>query len=203
MSSLGRMCLSGVGGPVATADGVAWLEKAASTNTPQRLMATYRASEALATLEVIYERGLHGVPADPEPASVLKTRLMEIRDAIDAELGDDEWSVATTRDKGSTKRPFRYANANEAKATLRAHMETYRRRTYGEMVALLKKPEVTRLRTPGGSEYEVKVDVHWEDQPGGSIWVTGSINDYGWCAGQDIHEIFVLAPDGTIVGDSG
>jgi hypothetical protein len=40
-------------------------------------------------------------------------------------------------------------------------------------------------------------------QPLGDVFVYGTIDDHGWRACQDVHEIFSKAPDGRIVGDSG
>ena len=61
----------------------------------------------------------------------------------------------------------------------------------------------SRLRSPAGSEYDVVVEVRWDDQPLGDVFVYGTINDHGWRASGDINEIFTKDPNGRIVGDSG
>jgi len=121
---------------------------------------------------------------------------------VAVELGRDA-RISTTPGKPRTRRPFRYSNPDEAKAVLRAFMEPFRRRPYSELVELVNKHQVERASGPTGAEYEIKMYSYWDDQPRGNVNVTGAINDLGWCACQDIYEIFEISPDGEIVGDSG
>lgn len=200
-SMLGSMLLQGEGGPVSTDEGLAWLERAAAHDHADGLMAAYRASEALGTLVRVFTRGIPGVAADPEKAAAFKARLDDYRKRSDEERGDEEWSVSTTSGVPRIKRPFRYANPDEAKAVLRSFMEPFRRRPYSELVELVNKHQVGRARGPTGGEYEVKMYSYWDDQPGGNVNITGAINDLGWRACQDIYEIFEMSPDGEIVGD--
>ncbi len=201
-SMLGSMLLRGQGGSVSSDDGIAWLERAAANDRSPQLMAAYRASEALQTLARVFERGIPGVPANPEKAAAFKKRRDEYRKTREEQRGDEEWSVSTTPGQPRTKRPFRYSNAAEAKAVLRTFMEPYRRSTHTDLAQLVSKRKAVQLRGPTGSEYEIKVDAHWDDQPGADVSVCGTINDHGWCACQDIYELFSMSPEGTIVGDS-
>jgi hypothetical protein len=201
-SMLGSMMLRGEGGPVLTAEGLGWLERAAANDRSPRLMDAFHASGALQTLARVFQRGIPGIPADPEKADAFKKRVDEYRQRREEELGDEEWSVSTTPGAPRTKRSFRYANPEEAKAVLRQFMEPYRKRSHAELVALVNKDRVERAHGPTGSEYEIKLYAHWSDQPGGDVSVCGAINDYGWCAAQDIYELFDMSPEGTIVGDS-
>jgi hypothetical protein len=64
------------------------------------------------------------------------------------------------------------------------------------------KQLVTRLCGPSGAEYDVVVEVRWDDQPLDDVCVSATINDRGWQAAQDIYEIFSMSRDNQIVGDS-
>ena len=67
----------------------------------------------------------------------------------------------------------------EARALLQNHLQDYRQRAYGELVALLGQPQVAELRGVSGVKYQVEVEVHWDHRPGGAIRVLGSIDDGG------------------------
>jgi hypothetical protein len=43
--------------------------------------------------------------------------------------------------------------------------------------------------------------VDWDGKPGEDIRVTASIDDGGWSAYKPMHEDFIMAPDGTFVGE--
>ena len=81
-------------------------------------------------------------------------------------------------------------------------MAMYRQQTHKDLARLVNKRMASRLQSPAGSEYDAMVEVRWDDQPLGDVFVCGTINDHGWRACQDVHEIFSKGPDGRIVGDS-
>jgi hypothetical protein len=87
----------------------------------------------------------------------------------------------------------------EATLLLRDHLDGYRRRSYGDLVTLLGKPQVAELHGASGKTYQVEVEVYWDQQPGGAIRVLGAIDDGGWRAFKPLSEDFILAPDGTFV----
>src|SRR5207249_2317983 len=60
---------------------------------------------------------------------------------------------------------------SEARALLRIHLDAYRHRKYEELVMLLGKPEVIQLQGASGATYQVEVEVHWDDRPGGAVRV--------------------------------
>ena len=89
----------------------------------------------------------------------------------------------------------------ESVAVLRDHLCAYRRRKYAELRALLEEPQVAEVRGPSGATYQLEVVVHWDDRPGGSLRVLGSVDDGGLRALKPLGEVFILAPDGTFVGE--
>ena len=92
-------------------------------------------------------------------------------------------------------------NEAEARTVLHGHLEAYRTRTYAELRALLGKPQVTELRGPSGATYQMEIEVHWDHRPGGTLRVIGSADDGGWRALRPVTDDFILAPDGTFVGE--
>ena len=93
-------------------------------------------------------------------------------------------------------------DTKEAGALLQSHLQVYRQLPYAELVALLGQPQVAELRGASGVTYQVEVEVHWDHRPGGAIRVLGSIDDGGWRALKPICDDFILASDGTFVGES-
>jgi len=89
----------------------------------------------------------------------------------------------------------------EARAVLQEHLQTYRQRPYGELVALLGKPQVAEVRGASGATYQIEVEVHWDHRPGGALRVLGCVDDGGWRALKPLSGDFILAPDGTFVGE--
>ena len=90
---------------------------------------------------------------------------------------------------------------NEARTLLRIHLDAYHHRKYEELVMLLGKPEVIQLQGASGATYQVEVEVHWDDRPGGAVRVLGSIDDGGWRAFKPLCDDFIVAADGTFVGE--
>jgi hypothetical protein len=83
----------------------------------------------------------------------------------------------------------------EAKAVLSDHLAQWRQRKYAELVGLLGKPRVAELRGPSGTTYQVVVEAHWDDRPGGPVRVLASIDDGGWRALKPLTDDFIVAPD--------
>ena len=90
---------------------------------------------------------------------------------------------------------------SEAKALLRDHLQTYRHRTYRELVGLIGKPQVVEFRGASSATYQVEVEVRWDDRSGGAVRILGSIDDGGWRAFKPLCDDFIMAPDGTFVGE--
>ena len=89
----------------------------------------------------------------------------------------------------------------EAKALLQSHLQTYRARSYAELAALIDSVQVAQLAGAGGVEYQVEINFAWDDRAGGNIRVIGSIDDGGWRAFIPLCDSFIMAPDGTFVGE--
>jgi len=92
-------------------------------------------------------------------------------------------------------------DSGEAAAVLRGCLDDYRQRPYSELVGLRGRPQTAELRGASGRSYQVEVEVHWDGRPGGAVRVLGSIDDGGVRSLRPISQDFILAPDGTFVGE--
>lgn len=64
----------------------------------------------------------------------------------------------------------------------------------GEVITL----EVT---SPDGTQCCVEINAFWDDKPEGDIRVIASIDDGGWRAFVPVADSFIIAPDGSFVGE--
>jgi TPR repeat protein len=196
--NFGLMCMEGEGGPATPTEGLIWLHRVAATDLASDLWAPLVVFEAAKYLLWAYETGMPGLEADPEKASIARKQFESAQALMDRKHADDDSAVRHDADGKAVKRPFAFANRDEAKSVLIAHMASYRQRSYAELVVQRDKNLRTRLRGPSGLEYEAMVRIHWDDQPDGAITIGGSIEDLGWRTYSMISEFFTMAPDGTI-----
>jgi hypothetical protein len=89
----------------------------------------------------------------------------------------------------------------EARALLRSHLDSYRRRSYDDLVGLRGRPQIAQLHGRSGVTHQVKVEAFWDGHRGGPVRVLGSIDDGGLLAFKPLTDAFILAPDGTFVGE--
>jgi hypothetical protein len=92
-------------------------------------------------------------------------------------------------------------DTREAHALLRAELAVWRRKPYGELIALVGHARHTERRGESGAEYQLEMDVLWDDEPGGDIRVMGSIDDGGWRALAPLTESFILSKTGEFIGE--
>ena len=57
------------------------------------------------------------------------------------------------------------------------------------------------VEAESGTWYQGGIQVFWDDKPDGAIRVMASIDDGGWRAFVPLTDDFILAPDGTFVGE--
>ena len=89
----------------------------------------------------------------------------------------------------------------EARQILRRHLETYRSRSYAQLTELIGEPHACELSAPSGKSYQVEVEALWDNQPDGNVRVMGSIDDGGWRAFVPLTQSFIMACDGSLVGE--
>ena len=90
----------------------------------------------------------------------------------------------------------------EANELLVAHLAAYRERSYTELVSL-ERAGATTVEVTGrsGTRYQIEMQVFWDGPRGGDVRVTGSIDDGGWRSFAPLSADFIMAPDGSFVGE--
>jgi hypothetical protein len=89
----------------------------------------------------------------------------------------------------------------EARAVLARELESYRSRAYTDLVGLIGNEVNTEVRGESGVVYQVEIQALWESGKPGDLRVCGSIDDGGWRAFLPLTDDFILAPDGSFLGE--
>jgi hypothetical protein len=90
----------------------------------------------------------------------------------------------------------------EARAVLAQQLAPYRGRSHADLVKLVGTSSVAEARGPSGAEYQIEIEVRWDDlRAKVNIRVLGAIDD-GRLPGAvfPLGDDFILAPDGSFVG---
>jgi len=88
---------------------------------------------------------------------------------------------------------------DEARAILEAHLESFRRRSYAELVGLIGDVQVSEVTGPSGAVYQIEVEVLWDSARERTlIHVLGAIDD-GRLPGAllPVTDSFIVVPDGS------
>ena len=90
----------------------------------------------------------------------------------------------------------------EAREVLLREVEARRQGSYAELSARIpEQAETHEVLGASGTVYQVMTQVDWDAKPGEAIRVTASIDDGGWSSYRPMCEDFIMAPDGTFVGE--
>ena len=92
-------------------------------------------------------------------------------------------------------------NNDEAKEILHQHLVRYRERTYAELRDLIDESVTIEYSSPSGVTYQIQTQVFWDGEPEGSLRVMGAIDDGGWRALSPLCDDFIMAPDGSFIGE--
>jgi hypothetical protein len=89
----------------------------------------------------------------------------------------------------------------EARQLLQRALEAHRSISYAELVKMVGEPTNEEVRDESGTVYQLEVQAFWDDQPGGNLRILAAIDDGGWRAFAPLSDDFILAPDGSFVGE--
>ena len=92
-------------------------------------------------------------------------------------------------------------NNDEAKEILKQHLARYRERTYAKLRNLIDESETIECSSPSGVTYQIQTQVFWDSEPEGNLRVAGAIDDGGWRALAPLCDDFIMAPDGSFIGE--
>jgi hypothetical protein len=89
----------------------------------------------------------------------------------------------------------------KAAAVLAAQLRLYRNRSYAELKDLLGQVDAYEVTMPGGSSYQIEIQVFWDSKSNGNIRVIGAIDDGKWRAFSPLSDDFIMTPDGAFLGE--
>jgi hypothetical protein len=92
-------------------------------------------------------------------------------------------------------------NKAEAKSLLSQELSRYRELPYAELFSLIDHIEAFERAAPSGVTYQIEMQVFVDDVSRQTLRVLGSIDDGGWRAFAPLCDSFILAPDGSFVGE--
>ncbi len=92
-------------------------------------------------------------------------------------------------------------NEVEAKSILEQELSRYRRRSYAELLSLVDHIEMVERASPSGVTYQVEMQIFFDDESQRNLRVGGAIDDGGWRAWKPLCSDFIMAPDGSFVGE--
>jgi hypothetical protein len=92
-------------------------------------------------------------------------------------------------------------NKDEAKSLLSQELSRYRELPYAELFSLIDHIETFERAAPSGVTYQIEMQVFVDDESRQTLRVLGSIDDGGWRAFVPLNDSFILAPDGSFVGE--
>lgn len=89
----------------------------------------------------------------------------------------------------------------EAKAILAKELEVYRQRSYNDLLHLLDTQDVAEITGSSGVLYQLEFQGEWDDKQGGNLRIMGTIDDGGVRAFFPLADGFIIAPDGSSIGE--
>jgi hypothetical protein len=89
----------------------------------------------------------------------------------------------------------------EAKSVLNEELETYRSKSYDELVQLMGSPINYGRKGASDASYQIEIQVFWDGRANGNVRVIGSVDDGGWRAFLPLTESFIMGPGGEFIGE--
>lgn len=86
-------------------------------------------------------------------------------------------------------------NRAEAKTVLTDHFGHYRGWSHAELVQLVNHHDTFVTIAASGASYYFELQVQWDDRPGGSLRISGSVHDDDLRAFDLLRETFVIPPE--------
>jgi hypothetical protein len=89
----------------------------------------------------------------------------------------------------------------EARAIVSEKLSEYRKQSYVELQRLLTAQDIFETTGPSGKWYPMEFCAMWDDKPNNNLRVRGAIDDGRIRAFFPLCEDFIMAPDGSFVGE--
>lgn len=93
-------------------------------------------------------------------------------------------------------------NNKEARQILASKLQEYRKFSYIELAGKAEgRSDRYEITGSSGVKYQVVIRMVWDDKPNEDVRVLGCIDDSGWRAFFPLGDSFIVAPDGSFVGE--
>jgi len=92
-------------------------------------------------------------------------------------------------------------DTKEAKELLKSQVDHLRAMSYHDLLGLMDKETVTEVDGSPGRRYTIETSVFWDGAKDRDLRVMVSIDDGGWRAYAPLTDDFIMAPDGSFVGE--
>jgi hypothetical protein len=93
-------------------------------------------------------------------------------------------------------------NKKEARDILATKLEQYRKFSYEHLTQKVdQRSDRYKITGSSGVLYQVVIRVVWDDKPHEDVRVLGCIDDGGWRAFFPVGDSFIVAADGSFVGE--
>jgi hypothetical protein len=94
-------------------------------------------------------------------------------------------------------------NNAEATSILEERLDQLRKCSYAELKQMVeaRSCKTEDAISEAGNNYQIEIQAFWDGKPGGPIRVRGCIDDGGWRAFLPLTSDFIMAPDGSFVGE--
>ncbi len=92
-------------------------------------------------------------------------------------------------------------NAKEARKILSEVISDLRKLSYEELSRLRGEPETREIVGDSGTKYQLEIIVFIDGPKVQSLRVSFGIDDGGWRALFPVTDSFIIAPDGSFVGE--
>jgi hypothetical protein len=89
----------------------------------------------------------------------------------------------------------------EAQQLLKARVDQLRAISYHDLLGLLDKETVIEGEGASGRRYSIETSVFWDGAKDRDLRVIVAIDDGGWRAYAPMTDDFIMAPDGSFVGE--
>ncbi len=92
-------------------------------------------------------------------------------------------------------------NVKEARKILSEVISDLRKFSYEELARLRGEPEIREIVGDSGTKYQLEITVFIDDPRVQSLRVSVGIDDGGWRALFPVTVSFIIAPDGSFIGE--
>ena len=89
-----------------------------------------------------------------------------------------------------------------AYAVIDEWLRELKQRPYRDLIAFIGNPQTKEVMGEDGKKCQLEAQVFWDSKKGGDVRVMVSGDDGGWRAFKPLTSDFVMAPDGSFVGES-